>query len=331
MLKDAGYATCFVGKWQGDGGDSSIHDHGFDRYRVFLPYGGDQRVRRYKNPLIYENGTYLSDDFVEGKYSEDLYVDYLTKFIDSNENKPFFAIYAPVLVAQPWVPTPDDPEFERWDPIKDTKKDDIKYFASMVRYMDKKVGQVISKIQRSGLQNNTLILFIGESGTDSRVVSIWNGQAISGHKTSTLKWGTNQPCVAYWPGTIAPGTMDTTLTDFTDLLPTFADVANIAKPQNYGTLDGISFYHNLVQTTGPERNWVFCDWNNQPFDDDERPAERFVYNHTYKLYDTTGERPGNFYNMELDTQEVGPISNSKLTDEEAATKAYFRDVLDRMQ
>ena len=56
MLHDNGYATCFSGKWQFDGGDTSIRSHGFDKYRVFVTYntadnnGHGQSYRRYKNP-----------------------------------------------------------------------------------------------------------------------------------------------------------------------------------------------------------------------------------------------------------------------------------------
>lgn len=331
MMEDAGYATCFVGKWQGDGGDTSIHNHGFQNYSVFLPYAGDQRVRRYKNPLIYQDGGYLPDDVVAGKYSEDMYVDYLENFIEDNVDKPFFAIYAPVLVAQPWVPTPDDPEFDRWDPKKDTKKDDIKFFASMVRYNDKKVGQIIDKVRKLGLQNNTIIMFVGESGTDSRVTSIFNGRTIQGHKTETIKWGTRQPFVAYWPGVISPGTIDSSLVDFTDFLPTFADIANISVPVNYGKIDGMTFFDNLKQTSGPQRNWVFCDWNNEPWDDDVKPAERFIYEHTYKLYDTSGVRANNFYNMEEDPDETHPLPDNQLTPYEAALKAEYKTLLRSMR
>src|SRR5579885_425776 len=41
MLHDNGYATCYAGKWQFDGGDTSIHNHGFDKYLVFMPFNPD--------------------------------------------------------------------------------------------------------------------------------------------------------------------------------------------------------------------------------------------------------------------------------------------------
>ena len=91
MLHDAGYATCFVGKWQCDGGDERIRSAGFDKYRVFMPFAfsTEDYQYQYKNPRLYENGEYLSDEVTREKYSEDMYVDYAQNFIDSNTINPF--------------------------------------------------------------------------------------------------------------------------------------------------------------------------------------------------------------------------------------------------
>ncbi len=61
LLHDAGYATCFVGKWDCDGGDTRIRSAGYDKYRVFLPfaYSGKDYQYSYKNPKLYEDGNYL--------------------------------------------------------------------------------------------------------------------------------------------------------------------------------------------------------------------------------------------------------------------------------
>jgi arylsulfatase A-like enzyme len=67
MLQSRGYATCFTGKWQFDGGDVSIRKHGFKKYLAFMPFnpddnnGHDQFYRRYKNPYLYADAHYLTD------------------------------------------------------------------------------------------------------------------------------------------------------------------------------------------------------------------------------------------------------------------------------
>lgn len=327
MLKDAGYNNCWVGKWQLEGDDARIRKAGFNNYLVFLPSGHGQRINRYKDPHLYTNGAYLPDSVTAGKYSEDMFYDYLSSFIDSNKTNPFFAMYATLLPAQPWVPTPDDPKFATWDSDWDTKRDDKKYFPEMVSYIDKIVGKVVQKVKDAGLENNTIILVTSATQTDSRITSLWNGQSVTGTKTNIFKAGTNLPMIAYWPGHIPPGTSQT-LCDFTDFMPSMADMAGVPVPTTYGTLDGISFYDDMLGITGKDRDWVFCQWDNNPIDD--VPVERWVNNKVYKLYDTTGLGDGKFYNIKDDMYEKNPIPDNALTAQELKIKQRFRKILDTM-
>lgn len=329
MLHDAGYSTCYVGKWQNDGGDAAIQEAGFDKYRIFLPfsYPSNQFKGRYKSPIIYENGAYLPDSITAGRYSEDMYVDYLDSFIDENVNKPFFAIYSMPLVQKPWVPTPDDPEYATWNPKFDQQKSDLKYFPSMVAYMDKKIGQIIDHLSERGLKHNTLVIFTTDNATNVKVYSMWRGQLIRGLKNGTVLWSTRNPLVAYWPSKIAANQKTDALVDFTDFLPTFADVAGISKPTTYGILDGVSFYDNLTGTAGLDRDWSYCYWDNDP-NDNKQPI-KYVNSQVYKLYD---DPPlyDRFYNMQIDNLEMHPIPESQQTPKEKKIRNSFIQVLKQM-
>lgn len=328
MLNDAGYATCWVGKWQLNGGDSRIRGAGFDKYLAFSPFNDDgQRVHRYKDPKLYENGNYLPDSVTKGKYSEDMCFDYLSKFIDDNKQNSFFAVYATLLVGYPYVPTPDDPEFATWNSDNDLTLQDKKYYPGMVSYLDKMVGKVIQKLKDEGIADNTIVMFTSATQSYQGITSMWDGQKIKGTKTTTSKAGTNMPLLAYWPGKITPK-KSSVLIDFTDFLPSLADIAAIPVPANYGTLDGTSFYDDLLQVRGEDRDWVFCHWDNNLFDN--VPVERFINNKIYKLYDTVGEGNGKFYKIKNDLFEEHPIPDSLLTAVQKQTKAYFRSILDTM-
>src|SRR5207237_6751553 len=98
-----------------------------------------------------------------------MFADYISKFIDSNKNSPFVVYYSLSLCHAPFSPTPDDPEFAGWS--TDVYQSDIRFFPSMVRYMDKKIGQVVNKIQSAGLANNTYIVFCSDNGTNKAITS----------------------------------------------------------------------------------------------------------------------------------------------------------------
>lgn len=326
MLQDAGYATCFVGKWQCDGGDERIRSAGYEKYRVFVPYNkNSQKIGRYKDPALYENGEFLPASKVYGKYSENMMFDYLSDFIDSNSSKPFFAVYSHTLVAKPWVPSPDDPDYAGWNPSHEPKYDaeheDMKYFPGMVKYMDKMIGSIIKKVEDAGLAENTLIMFASDNATKREITSMFRGVSVSGGKTKTTREGTSIPFVAYMPGVILPGQKNNDLVDYTDFLPSLADIAGIPEPTNYGTIDGVSFFDNLLNIKGEDRDWVFCHWFG-----DHRPVIRFVNNRVYKLYDGTDE----FFNIHDDIYEQNPIPDGSLTPREVLIKAEFEQVLSQM-
>lgn len=331
MLRDAGYITAYVGKWHLDGGDTSIRNHGFDNYLVFMPYnpqttGHDQWYRRYKNPLLYQNGAYLPDSVVEGKYSEDLYNKYINDFIDSNKTKPFFLIYSCNLVQHPWSPVPDDPDFTDWDASEgERNREDVKYFPGMVKYMDKMIGKLLDKISSTGLTSKTIMLFTSDNGTVKGIKSVYNGDTVRGGKLDTKRNAINVPLVGYWPGNIASGLRDTSIIDMTDFLTSFAGIAKIAIPTTWGKLDGKTFYDNLKGSINQakQKRYYYTFW---PTDyDAPNNTSSFIFDYNYKLYDSA--HGGQFYNIRLDPNELKPIADDNLTEEERKLKASFNEIL----
>ena len=63
----------------------------------------------------------------------------------------------------------------------------------------------MDKLDELGLRKNTLVLFTGDNGTDKHVVSVLNGQEITGGKGSMTDAGTRVPLIANWPGIIEEG------------------------------------------------------------------------------------------------------------------------------
>ena len=189
FLKDAGYTTCVTGKWQLDGGAHSIHTFGFNDYAVWDPFqimGTDNPTwSRYKDPAVYVDSAFLPPGETAGKYSDDIFMDSLFDFMEKNVNNRFFAYCAMLLPHGPFVPTPDDPEFSTWN--AKTGKSDPKFFPSMVAYMDKKVGELIAKVNELGIANKTIIIYTGDNGTNNQLSSMFLGRTSRGAKDALQK------------------------------------------------------------------------------------------------------------------------------------------------
>lgn len=337
MLQDAGYATAFTGKWQLDGGDKSIRGAGFAQYLAFLPYqpsspksDTNQYYRRYKNPLLYQNGKYLPDAKVKGKYSEDLFYQFAADFIDSNRTKPFLLFYSCNLAQKPWSPTPDHPDYKGWNQARDDEaRQDKKYFPDMVAYMDKNIGKLITKVQEAGIAGRTVFIFTSDNGTNRNIKSIYKGSIVSGGKNYTTRVGINVPLLAYGSTKVLKGVTDTSLVDMTDFLPTMAGIASIPVPTTYGKLDGVTFSDNISGTTGKQRTYVFCHWEDVFVGTGRPPLQRYCFDYDYKLYDTVNN--SRFYNIRLDPGELNPLPNSALTPEEVAKRNKLQSIMDKLK
>ncbi|MFT4156197.1 sulfatase-like hydrolase/transferase [Parafilimonas sp.] len=334
IFKLAGYTTCASGKWQFDGGDNSIKLFGFDKYRVNNAYnlnsGGSEETANqfYKNPQIYENGSYLPDSETNGKYGQDMFRDYVFDFIDSNANKnPFFVYWALDLCHAAFSPTPDDAAFASWDPNAPRSLNDTLYFPEMVTYMDKLIGELVNKVKDVGIADSTIIIFTADNGTANIIHSSTNGIIVPGGKSLPLNLGTHMPFVAYCPGLVPAGRKDTSLISFADFMATFADIAKVSIPASYGTTDGVSFAPQLTGQQYILRDWVF---NHYPgagkYENDPKHLRRWMQNAVYKQYDTTANpKGGKFYNLAADPFEQNPLNNSELTTEEKALrKSWFK-------
>jgi arylsulfatase A len=299
LLQGCGYATCVVGKWQLYGsvnqsaevrGAGSLPEQaGFDEHCLWQV---KERGSRYKDPVVVQNGQNLES--LEGRYGPDVFTDYAIDFIERHKAKPFFLYFPMAIVHNPFVPTPDS---EDWKNKK--HKNDNKYFADMVTYMDKIVGRIVARVEELDLSKNTLVIFTGDNGTNKNIKSkMSNGQVIKGDKGNTTDAGTRVPLIAKWPGVVPAGKVCGDLVDFSDFVPTFVEMAGASPPDGM-IIDGQSILPQLRGKKSKPRKWIFCHYGPKWLG--RKEAVRFVRDKRWKLYDN-----GNLFDVPADTLEQNP-------------------------
>ncbi len=324
LLKEAGYETCIAGKWQLNGlnrnnpGNQDVtrpNHFGFDEYCLWQLNRTRAEGERYANPLLTQNGSDLPRN--PEKYGPQVVADYLTDFIERKAGQPFFIYYPMVLPHDPFVPTPDSPEWA--DPERRYENDTI-FFKDMIVYVDKIVGRLESKLKEKNVWNNTLFIFTADNGTHPSVISATKTGKIKGAKGQSINTGNHVPMIVSWPGKIKEGRVFQGMVDFADFLPTLAGVAGI-EPASYYT-DGVSFLDVLNgENARPEKEEIFIHYSPRW---GRFTHNRWVMNENYKLY-----RDGSFYQTSADPMENNPVSN--LSESEQKLKNKFEAIIHKME
>lgn len=321
LFQQAGYKTCVAGKWQLAGrikganyrGRGTLPEEaGFDEHCLWQVL---DRGSRFWNPIIQQNGELKTN--LKGKYGPDIFCEYINDFVSRNKSKPFFVYFPMALTHNPFVPTPDSK-----DKSRGVKKRDPKYFKDMVEYTDKIVGKIVQNLEKQELRENTLLIFVGDNGTNKQIVSQTVTQTVRGDKGETTDAGTHVPLIMNWKGKISSDKSCSDLIDFTDFFPTLAGAAQIALPENE-IFDGRSFLPQINGEKGNPREWVFCHydpkWGN-------RTLKRYVHDKKWKLY-----HDGRIINLVNDPLEKHPVSFDNLDENTKNKMKRFQDVLDKMK
>ncbi len=295
---------------------------GFDEY--YVSWG-------YADPSIADNEWERVQH--KGAYGPQLDADYLCDFIERHSEEPFFVYFTPILPHNPFTPTPDSPAWKSGNRHEDDWR---KYMPDMVAYLDKLVGQLVGKLEELGIREKTLIVFLGDNGTNTRVTSQFLGKPFEGGKVWLTDAGTHVPLIVNWKGIIEGGRVLDDLVDPTDLLVTITDAtgAKPRKPPGDGVIDGVSFLPRLMGAKKPARDWVLIEYINEfrKFDPEQRLAfpgqeGRYVRDHRWKLYDAGKSRRdipfykgGQLYDMLEDPLEERPIEPGSTAEADAARK-----------
>ena len=161
-----------------------------------------------------------------------------------------------------------------------------------------------TKLTEFGIRDNTLLIFLGDNGTNKGITSRFKGADYKGGKGSTAMNGHHVPLIVSWPAVMKKASVNQDLISCADILPTICQAAGIDTPKDS---DGVSFLPELRGETSTPRESIYMWYS--PRQNKDTTVSESAFDRQYKLY-----RTGEFYDLATDPLEKNKLDASKLTD-----------------
>ncbi len=186
-------------------------------------------------------------------------IDSVCEFIARSTDEPFCLVVALVEPHVPWV-MGDASQY----PAKQVKlppniadtprtREDYSSYLAEITYMDGQVGEILATLRESGKENDTLVIFTSEQGSQ-----------FPGCKWTSWDTGLHTALIARWPGRIPTGKRTDALVQYADLLPTLLELSGEQNSQAKLNLDGLSFASVLRGEGESHRAFTYGAHNNIP-------------------------------------------------------------------
>ena len=194
-LKDAGYTTAITGKW---------HLGEFDKAYLPTSRGFDHQHGHYFGAIDYfthmrdgSHDWYHDDqELKEEGYSTHLLAKEAVRLIEAQpKEKPLF-LYMPFNGVHSPMQVPDS-YLQPYGAMSGARKQ----LAGMLAAVDEAIGQVVAALEKSGLRENTLIVFSSDNGGPPPGVNT----PLRDFKGSIFEGGVRAAAFANWPGKIPAG------------------------------------------------------------------------------------------------------------------------------
>ncbi|MBI5690545.1 MAG: sulfatase-like hydrolase/transferase [Verrucomicrobia bacterium] len=272
-LKPAGYVSGQVGKWhleptpRSDGKRDAAGEfaylpgaQGFDAYYCG-PMNSFVASHDLKGNRLAKAPQRLSDPRFRCVWQTDAAI----SFVERHRAQPFFLYLAyytphvPLESPEPWFSrTPAHLPKERRQAL------------AMIAAMDDGIGRLRARLRELGLEQRTLLFFIGDNGAPLKD-GAWNGSLntpLIGEKGMLTDGGVRTPFVAAWPGRLPAGVRYERPVIALDVAATAVTLAGLPHDP---ALDGVNLMPFLTgEKTGAPHDVLFWRWRSQAAVRDDR-------------------------------------------------------------
>ena len=259
LLKRNGYRTACIGKWhlgfdnidwENPGKNDVLNggpvEHGFDYFfgmhaSLDIPpyfYIEDNKLVERATSFVYDNASEDATSAISGafwrkgacspgfKHNEvlDVFLEkakkFVTEHIETDKDKPFFLYFPLTAPHTPWLPKD---EF--------VGKSGAGEYGDFTVQVDHLLGKIREILQENGVGKNTMIVFSSDNGPvwfekDIEKFQHDSKGGLKGMKIDLWEGGSRIPFIVSWPGHIPEGVKSDQLICFTDVMATFASIAN---------------------------------------------------------------------------------------------------------
>ena len=165
---------------------------------------------------------YLTDDLTEQAL----------RYLDQRaavKDEPFFLYFSHFAVHAPYQGIKQEVEHFTQKDTKGWNGHHDPVYAAMVHRMDHSVGRLLNKLAETGLEENTLVIFMSDNGgIDSKITPKGDGtdnSPLLGGKACVTEGGIRVPLIFRWQGQVAAGEWVDVPVDCTDIYPTILQAA----------------------------------------------------------------------------------------------------------
>ncbi len=323
LVKQRGYATAIFGKWHlGDVPQFLPLRHGFDEY-FGLPYSNDMwpqhpdlvklspevaaRRRGYPDLVLFDGETVARPKVTQEDQNQltTWYAERAVKFIEKNKARPFFLYLAHSM---PHVPLGVSDKFRG-----KTKRG---LYGDVIAEIDWSVGQVLDALKRSGLDDNTWVIFTSDNGPWlSYGNHAGSARPLREGKGTAWEGGTRVPCIMRWPGKIPAGTDTRDMFMTIDFFPTIANLIEAQLPSH--KIDGRDVWPIISRQPGAKNPhtayWFYYEVNQLQAVTTSDGRWKLQLPQTYRTM--IGQKPGrdglpgNYVNRELTKAKLYDLVN----------------------
>lgn len=238
-LKEAGYSTAILGKWHlGETGKLyQPNARGFD-YQYGHFFGNIDYFNHSRNEVAdwYRNGVPIKE---EG-YSTHLIAKEACKIIESNDHQkplflyvPFNGIHAPFQVPDAYLK--DYPNLSG----------NRQKLAGMLNAVDEAIGQIIQSLEKSGMRENTLLVFSSDNGAPPP----GDNGPLRDFKATVYEGGIRGAAFVNWPGMVPSQQRIKEPMHIIDWYPTLIGLAGGSLKQTL-PIDGSNVWPMITQQQG---------------------------------------------------------------------------------